>query len=242
MTENEIILTHILKCKPIDLLIDKPVLDVDQQRRYEDCVQKRAEGEPLQYILGTCNFMGLELSVNPAVLIPRPETEQLVDQALKVFKAGNALDLGCGSGNIAITLAKFVPGSQVVSVDVSAKALAVARANARDHGLEKRVEFLQQDLVEYLKSADSLFDLIISNPPYVPTEQLSSLPVDVQHEPSRALDGGADGLNFYRVIIKYTPRLLRSGAWLMMRCRRAMPKRRSITTPWRILKWRRLFR
>jgi len=161
--------------------------------------------------------MGLELAVNPSVLIPRPETEQLVDAALKIFKSGRALDLGTGSGNIAIALAKFVSQSRVVSVDVSAKALEVARANARLHSLENRIEFIQKDLNEYFASVgNDRFDLIISNPPYIPTNQLGSLPQDVQEEPLRALDGGEDGLDFYRIIIKFTPRLLRSGACLMM--------------------------
>jgi len=164
--------------------------------------------------------MGLEFLVNPAVLIPRPETEQLVDAALKFFKGGRALDLGTGSGNIAIALAKFVPQSQIVSVDISAKALEIARVNAHSHVLEDRIEFVRADISseDAILSAvkDLKFDLIISNPPYIPTSQLSTLPRDVQEEPVRALDGGEDGLDFYRIIIKYTPYLLRRGACLMM--------------------------
>jgi release factor glutamine methyltransferase len=129
------------------------------------------------------------------------------------------LDLGTGSGNIAIALAKFVPRSQIVSVDISLEALKIARANARSHLVEDRIEFVQADMTVSLRGAErrsNLFDLIISNPPYIPTSQLSSLPQDVQEEPARALDGGEDGLNFYRIIIKYTPCLLRTGACLMM--------------------------
>ncbi len=225
MTEDEIILTHILQCRPIDLLIDKLKLTCAQQEQFENYKRRRAAGEPLQYVLGTCNFMGLELTVNPSVLVPRPETEQLVDAALKCFKGGVALDLGCGSGNIAIALAKFVPRSQIVSIDVSAQALELARANARRHGVEGQIQFIRDDLLVSLQSRQSpwasacnnqLFDLIISNPPYVPTGQLSTLPRDVKKEPAMALDGGEDGLNFYRIIIKYTPPLLRKGACLMM--------------------------
>src|SRR5208283_5847519 len=113
------------------LVLNKPVLTSVQQKQFEEYKARRQAGEPLQYILGTCNFMGLELKVNPSVLIPRPETEQLVDAALKYFKGGRALDLGTGSGNMAIALAKFVPRSHIVSVDVSAQALEVARANAQ---------------------------------------------------------------------------------------------------------------
>jgi len=246
MSEDEIILTHILQCHAIDLVLNKPALSCAQQKQFEDYKARRQAGEPLQHILGTCNFMGLELKVNPSVLIPRPETEQLVDAALKYFKGGTALDLGTGSGNIAIALAKFVPQSQIVSVDVSPQALEVARANARRHGVEDRIEFVEADILVSLRAPEgrsnllrdcfvaknaprsscrtlpvgrndtSLFDLIISNPPYILTSQLSQLPRDVQKEPFVALDGGEDGLNFYRIIIKYTPYLLRGGACLMM--------------------------
>src|ERR1700691_2834936 len=109
MSEDEIILTHILQCRSIDLAINKPTLTNLQQKEFENYKHRRSLGEPLQYILGTSNFMGLELAVNPSVLIPRPETEQLVEAALKCFKGGLALDLGTGCGNIAIALAKFVP-------------------------------------------------------------------------------------------------------------------------------------
>ena len=232
MTEDEIILTHILQCRPIDLLLKRSALSLAQQKQFEDYKRRRQAGEPLQYILGACNFMGLELAVNPAVLVPRPETEQLVDAALKYFKGGWALDLGTGSGNIVIALAKFVPQSQIVSVEVSAQVLEAAKINARQHGVEERIKFVCSDMFVILSEAkdlkmsldssaspqndNGLFDLIISNPPYIPTSQLSSLPGDVQKEPRMALDGGEDGLDFYRIIIKYTPRLLRSGACLMM--------------------------
>lgn len=243
MTENEIILTHILQCRPIDLVLHKPVMTQVQQEQYEDFKRRRKSGEPLQYILGTCNFMGLELAVNPAVLIPRPETEQLVDAALKFIKRGSPLlnndrgtvpvtilDLGTGSGNIAIALAKFVPESKIVSIDISPQALEAAKENARAHKVEDRIEFIQDDILvskgpiastsqgfcHCEERSDALFDLIISNPPYIPTNQLNTLPQDVQKEPMTALDGGADGLDFYRAIIKFTPHLLRSAACLMM--------------------------
>ena len=227
MSEDEIILTHILQCRPIDLLPKRSALSFAQQKQFEAYKRRRQAGEPLQYILGTCNFMGLELAVNPSVLIPRPETEQLVDAALKYLtlsfpnaSIGNLiqiLDLGTGSGNIAIALAKFVPQSQIVSVEVSAQVLEAAKINARQHGVEERIKFVCSDMFVILSEAkDRNFNLIISNPPYIPTSQFGSLPRDVQKEPRMALDGGEDGLNFYRIIIKYTPRLLRSGACLMM--------------------------
>jgi len=235
MTEDEIILTHILKCRSIDLVIDKPILTDAQTDQFEQFKARRQAGEPLQYILGTCNFMGLELTVNPSVLVPRPETEQLVDYAINYIKChscessasgrgpakgggGNPvikiLDIGTGSGNIAIALAKLVPSAQIISVDVSPDALEIARANAKQHGLDERIKFIHKDITKMLPAGD--FDLIISNPPYIPTSQINALPQDVQQEPFIALNGGVDGLDFYRLIIKYTPSLLRKGACLMM--------------------------
>jgi len=233
MTEDEIILSYILQCRSIDLVINKPVLTIPQQKQFESYRKRRQAGEPLQYILGSCNFMGLELAVNPSVLIPRPETEQLVDAALKhINKRSNAilriLDLGTGSGNIAIALAKFLEQDvQIMSVDRSPAALAVAQVNAMHHRVGDRIKFVQADILVSLRGAEgdaaifektinNTFDLIISNPPYIPTSQLGILPKDVQQEPSMALDGGEDGLNFYRIIIKYSPHLLRDGACLMM--------------------------
>ncbi len=230
MTEDQIILTYILKRRALDLGLDQPVLNPQQQKQFDQCRRRRAAGEPLQYILGSCDFMGLELAVNPSVLIPRPETEQLVDHALKFCKGDNLsktqgsvpfkiLDLGTGSGNIAIALARFVPQARILSVDISQEALATARDNARLHKVEDRIEFMQEDMEMALRQArqrGDLFDLIISNPPYIPAGQLSSLPLDVQKEPRRALDGGEDGLKFQRIIIKYSPCLLRPEACLMM--------------------------
>jgi release factor glutamine methyltransferase len=151
------------------------------------------------------------------VLVPRPETEQLVDAALKCFKNGRALDLGTGSGNIAIALAKFVPQSRIVGVDISAQALELAIFNAKQHSVLDRIQFIYDDFLVILKQKpEDPYDLIISNPPYIPTSQLSTLPKDVQKEPVIALHGGTDGLNFFRVIIKYSHLLLRSGGCLMM--------------------------
>jgi release factor glutamine methyltransferase len=230
MSEDEIILTHILQCRAIDLVVNKPAVTPSQQEQFREYKRRRLNGEPLQYILGTCNFMGLELAVDPSVLVPRPETEQLVDAAIKHIKGDTIkcpliLDLGTGSGCISIALAKFVPQAKIVSIDISVNALEVARANAKRHGVEECIQFIQDDFLTSLPTGRSpwasacnskVFDLIISNPPYIPSSQMKDLPRDVQHEPALALDGGEDGLKFSRIIIKYTPSLLRNGACLMM--------------------------
>ena len=221
MDENTIILTHILKCRSIDLHLDSPRLTLEQQERFELYKSRRAAGEPLQYILGFCNFFGLEFKVNPAVLVPRPETEILVEEALRRFKGSSILDIGTGSGNIAVTLAKHIPQARVTAIDISNDALAVAYGNAVAHGVADRIDFVQADMNEYLSvgaygHTPVQFDMVISNPPYIPSRQIASLPADVQKEPRMALDGGEDGLKFCQMLIKSSPPLLRKGGCLMM--------------------------
>ena len=216
MSEDEIILTHILQCRRDQLLVDKHVLNVSQEKQFQEYKYRRQNGEPLQYILGSWNFYGLEFKVDPRVLVPRPETEGLVELAIKRFKGNDILDLGTGSGNIAITLAKFLPYTKVTSVDISLDALTVAMTNAQIHGVDGRIAWVNCDMNAYLAECAETFDLIISNPPYIPQSEMVNLPVDVQQEPMLALDGGVDGLDFYHNIIKYSPHLLRTGACLMM--------------------------
>jgi len=237
MTEDELILTHILQCPRSELYLQKLQLTSSQQQQFESTKARRKNGEPLQYVLGCCEFYGLEFKVDKRVLIPRPETEVLVELAIKRVAERGAvriLDLGTGSGNIAIALAKLLPGALVTTVDISSDALDLAKENAKIHGVEKRINFIcadmlsfvilsaAKDLKEHLDSSASpqndsnLFDVIISNPPYIPKAQIKILPVDVQREPALALEAGEDGLKFYRDIIKYTPPLLREEGYLMM--------------------------
>ena len=218
MTEDELILTHILKCSRSEYYLQRPPLNQAQQEEFQSIKLRRQKGEPLQYILGSCDFMGLEFKVDARVLVPRPETELLVDLAIKKFKGVEILDIGTGSGNIAITLAKHLFHAKVTTVDTSKDALDLAKENAIKHGVEGRINFVHASIADYLNEGarPAEFDLIISNPPYIPRDQMAQLPVDVQKEPSLALDGGADGLDFYRIIIKMIPRLIRQKACLMM--------------------------
>ncbi len=227
MSEDEIFLTHILQCSRAELLLKKPALTSSQEKRLKEYKDRRSHGEPLQYIIGSWDFCGLTFKVNQNVLIPRPETEMLVDLAIKKFKGTHLLELGTGSGNIAVTLAKFLPLAKIVSVDISMDALMLANENAQRNGVEGHIEFIQEDMAKYLRDKVDFpskeehndarcFDMIVSNPPYIPREDLNKLPADVKHEPALALDGGEDGLDFFRTIIKYAPRLLRDGGCLMM--------------------------
>ena len=212
MSEDEILLTHILQCRPVDLLLKKPQLTPQQGRRFEECKARRLSGEPLQYIIGSWEFYGLEFKVDSRALVPRPETEILVDLAIKKFQGSRILELGTGSGNIAVALAKFLPYVQVTTADISLEALALAMENAQRHEVESRIEFVHADM----KDVTGSFDLVISNPPYIPSSELKNLPADVQQEPAIALDGGEDGLKFYRAIINRSPSLLSPGGYLMM--------------------------
>jgi release factor glutamine methyltransferase len=175
---------------------------------FDDMVRRKAAGEPIQYIVGEAAFMDLTLDVTPAVLIPRPETELLVEAveqaALARFGAGAAVrivDIGTGSGTIPVTLAVHQPTWTMTAVDVSPDALAVAARNAEKYRVGDRVAFVQGDLLEPILANALEFDVLISNPPYIPSGELADLQTEVQHEPMLALDGGADGLILYRRMI-----------------------------------------
>jgi release factor glutamine methyltransferase len=179
------------------------------EARALDFFSRRRRGEPVAYILGRKEFYGLELAVNPAVLIPRPETELLVELALqRAFST--ALDLGCGSGAIALALKKFRPGARVVAVEASAAALVVARRNAVKHALD--VDFRHGRWLEPL--AGERFELIVSNPPYVPAGDPHL--ADLGYEPREALVAGADGLDAFREIVPAAAAHLAPGGWLLV--------------------------
>lgn len=196
----ELMVAHVLKRKRLELYLDfereipESALDVLRQM-----VKRRAAGEPLQYVLGIASFYGLDLAVDKRVLVPRPETELLVDYVVKNGAAAKTLaDLGTGSGAIAIALVKKLATARVLAVDASAEALEVARTNASSHNVQ--VEFLHGDLLAPLP--DGLqFDWIVSNPPYIPSGEIATLAREIRdHEPRTALDGGSDGLDVVRRI------------------------------------------
>ena len=194
------------------LNFDKPLAE-SELAAYRGMVARRAKREPLQYILGSQEFMGLDFQVSPAVLIPRHDTEVLVTEAVQRGAGSRSiLDIGTGSGCVAIALAKALPGAEICSVDVSGEALAVARDNAQRN--EVTVEFLQGSLLEPFSGRR--FDMIVSNPPYIPAAELATLQQEVRgYEPMGALDGGADGLDFYRRITTAAPEHLNPGGWLL---------------------------
>ena len=194
------------------LNFDKPLSDAELAA-YRSMVARRGKREPLQYILGSQEFMGLEFQVTPAVLIPRHDTEVLVTEAVKRGAvARSVLDIGAGSGCVAVALAKALPQAEICSVDVSGEALEVARGNAERNGAT--VHFFQGSLFEPF--AGRHFDMVVSNPPYIPNYELAALQAEVRgFEPMGALDGGGDGLDFYRRIVSDAPGYLNPGGWLI---------------------------
>lgn len=195
------------------LNFDKPLSD-DELAGYRALVARRGKREPLQQILGSQEFDGLSFAVSPAVLIPRHDTETLLEQAVGCApQARHILDIGTGSGCIAIALAKRLPEATITAVDLSSEALAVAQRNAEAHNAT--VEFLPGSFFEPV--AGRRFDLVVSNPPYITTAELAGLQPEVRdHEPRLALDGGPDGLAAYRVIVAQAPAHLQPGGWLLL--------------------------
>lgn len=218
--DAELLAATALGVRRLDLYLqfDRP-LDEAQLSAVRELVRRRGDGEPVAYITGEREFYGRPFSVSAAVLIPRPETETLVDLALKRIRAvshhGRApriADLGTGSGCVALTLAAEIPAATVVATDLSEAALAVAAANARRHDLAGRVELIAGSWADPLRGRE--FDVVVSNPPYIPSAELAALAGDVRdHEPALALDGGEDGLDAYRALLPSLAAILAPGGW-----------------------------
>lgn len=212
--ESEILLMHVMESSRATLLAHpERSLTSAQVTRYGKLVDDRASGYPLPYLTGEIEFYGLDIEVTPEVLIPRPETEILVDLALE-RRPKAVVDVGTGSGCIAVALAAHLPEAAVYGIDISSSALAVARRNAERHGVGERVRLIAGDLLDRRPGP---VDLIVSNPPYVSADEWASLPSSVRdHEPRLALDGGPDGLEVVRRLISQSQGLLKpSGALLI---------------------------
>ena len=184
--------------------------------RFSEWIERRGRCEPSAYIIGVREFWGLDFRVTPDVLIPRPETEFIVEESLPLLRplaAPRVADIGTGSGVLAVSLAVEVPRASVVASDISATALAVARANAAAHGVADRISFVT---TSYLDGVLAPFDVIVSNPPYVKDGDKPALSRDVRHEPDVALFGGADGLHHVAAVLDTAAEMLVAGGWLLM--------------------------
>ncbi len=213
--DAELLLAHALSCDRVRLYLDfdKP-LGAAELAAFRELVRRRVEGEPVAYLTGAKEFHGRRFRVDARVLVPRPETELLLEAALPALpEGGAALDLCTGSGALALTLALERPGARVTATDLSAEALEVAAANAA--ALGAKVELLRGDLLGALPSPPPRFDVIVANPPYVPSGEWEGLPREVRREPRLALDGGPDGLRLLSRIAAEAPRFLRPGGLLV---------------------------
>jgi len=212
--EAEILLTHVLDASRSTLLThpERRLME-DQLTRYRALVDDRTSGYPLPHLTGEVAFYGLDIEVTPEVMIPRPETEMLVELALAYRPAG-VIDVGTGSGCIAVALAKHLPGVTAYAIDISRPALAVARRNAERHGVDDRIQFVVGDLLDRRPAP---VDLIVSNPPYVSADEWASLPSSIRyHEPRLALDGGPDGLEVIRRLLSQSQGLLEPGGAILV--------------------------
>ncbi len=219
LLDAQVLLAHALGCERIQLYVrSDEVADDAVRARFREMVQRRVAGAPVAHLVGRKEFFKLDFAVTPDVLIPRPATETLVLAALDRLKGmatPRVLDIGTGSGCIAVSVAARHKGATVVAVDVSDAALAVARCNAAVNGVADRVEFRQGDL--YGAVVGESFDAVLSNPPYIPVGDIAGLAKDVRdHEPRLALDGGADGFAIIERVLAGAAVHLSPGGWLML--------------------------
>jgi release factor glutamine methyltransferase len=218
--DAEVLLAHVRGCQRILLYtaFDTPVSDAERAR-FRELVKRRGDGEPVAYLVGNREFFSLPFAVSPAVLVPRPETEGLVVRVIDLCKplpAARIIDVGTGSGAIAVTLAKHLPRARLVATDISPAALAVARENAARHGVAERIEFLECDLLSAPQAAGP-WDVIVSNPPYVRDDEFDALPRDVRlHEPKAALVAGPTGVEVVARLAADAVGALAAGGWLVV--------------------------
>ena len=216
--DAEVLLCHVMNLERIDLYVrfDQP-LEEQELSSYRDLVRRRSGGEPIAYLLGEKEFMGHTFKVSPAVLIPRPDTEILVEAAvnrLAEYPEPRFLDIGVGSGAILLSVLKAIPYAKGIGVDLSPDALLIAKENATTLGVSHRAGFLLGDTLAPI--GDRKVQGILSNPPYIPTRDMGTLQKEVKLEPKLALDGGLDGLNIYRKLLLDGKNYLLPGGFLMM--------------------------
>jgi release factor glutamine methyltransferase len=219
--DAELLLLHTLQIPRVTLIAHPHTeLSASQRTAYENSIARRLHHEPIQYITGRQEFYGLTLKVTPAVLIPRPETEHLVEAVLKLLLANEPLkiaDIGTGSGAIAIALAAHLPQAEITALDISTDALAIATTNAREHNVADRIRFLQSDLLSALDRETETFDAIVSNPPYVAETDRATLHPQVRnYEPATALFAGDTGLDIYRRLIPQAHNALKPNGLLAL--------------------------
>lgn len=222
----EILLAHQLNIDRVKLYLrfDQPLHD-KEVAGYRSLIKRRLRREPIQYITGVQEFWSLDFTVGPQVMVPRPETELLVEHAVALCRenrpaqgpCARILDLGTGCGALAVAIARELEEVAVWASDISQEALDVARGNAKRHGVEERIQFVLSDLWQGLSNQELTFDIIVSNPPYIRSEAIDTLPPEVRdYEPRQALDGGEQGMVYIGNIIQEAPKYLTPGGWILL--------------------------
>ena len=218
--DASVLLAHITD-KPRTWVMAHPelILTSKQQEQLEASLIRLESGEPFPYVLGHWEFYGMDFNITPDVLIPRPETELLVEKAIAWMQASKsrqtAADVGTGSGIIAVSIATHIPTARLLATDISPQALSVARDNAQKHNVSDRINFVQCDILPTDISTEGHLDLLCANLPYIPTEILHNLSV-YGHEPTLALDGGADGLDIFRKLMKIAPNWMATDSLILL--------------------------
>lgn len=216
--KSRLIMQYVLN-KPRQYLIvyDNQVLTLREEVNYFKAIKRLTLGEPIQHITHQQEFMKLNFYVNEDVLIPRQDTEILVEEVIKIAKkinAKNILDMCTGSGAIAVSLAKYLPNTEIIAIDISKKSLEIAKKNAKSNEVENQITFIESDLFD--KIPNEKYDIIVSNPPYIKKDVIKTLTKEVQKEPEIALDGGIDGLDFYRKIVKQAEKHLKYKGYICL--------------------------
>jgi len=220
----EQMLSAALGCKRIDLYtrFDKPLVK-EELDKYKSLFLRRVNREPLQYILGYTEFYGRRFAVRPGVLIPRPETEHIIEITINMVRSGEIaepriLDIGTGSGCIAVSLASELPGSSITAIDISKDALAIAQENAEHNSVNGKITFLEMDILTSSAAVPNAgsYHFVVTNPPYIPKGEWEELPAEIkEHEPRYALTDEADGLTYLKRISELAPSLLCENGWLL---------------------------
>ena len=221
--DAEVLLADLLDMERINLYVkyDYPLRN-SELKAYRERIKKRAKRIPAAYIIGKKEFMSLEFEINSSVLIPRPETENLVEEVINYCRENDLedaqiIDVGTGSGAAAVSLAHYLPDAKIVGADISEAAVKTARKNAEKFDLCERLSMVKSDLLEGFISRDiSGIDIIISNPPYISTEEMEELPPEVKNEPRSALEAGKKGLYYYKKLIPQSEKLLKDGGRIFL--------------------------
>lgn len=218
--DAEVLLRYALGCSREELFIRyNDAIDEEKVKFYLEIIERRKKREPVAYIIGKKEFFSREFCVSHKVMIPRPETETVVEKAMEIIASNNLkriIDIGTGSGIIAITISLNFPELEIYATDISEDALEVARRNAILHGVDSRIKFIRSDLFRQI-DPEMKFDLVVSNPPYIPTSEISFLPEEIRnYEPKIAFDGGHDGLEIIRRIARDAHSYLEDGGFLIL--------------------------